>query len=404
MKKIIIIRYGEIGLKGKNRSYFEKALIRNLKSQIPGAKVYNKKKRFLIDIPEEFISEAMEIVSRTFGVQNYSLGVQTNFEISEIEKVARELVSMEVNTGKRTFKVGTRRANKRFPMTSQELNAYLGEKILDAFPELKVDVHTPDFKIGVEVRNEGVLVFGDKIPGPGGLPVGVSGSALLLLSGGIDSPVAGWYALKRGITLHAIHFASPPYTGEKAFEKVLDLAKALTKYNGGRDMLLYRVHFTKLQLAIHRNVRESLSLVIQRRAMMRIATKIAKEHGYKAIVTGENLGQVASQTIENLHTIGSATDILVLRPLTGFDKIETIQIAKKIETFEISIQPYEDCCTVFVPQQPATKARIVDVEIEESKLDLAPLLDETMKMVEIYKLRQGKVIEIEKPGMDKTNS
>lgn len=346
----------------------------------------------------------MEIVSRTFGVQNYSLGVQTNFEISEIEKVARELVSMEVNTGKRTFKVETRRANKRFPMTSQELNAYLGEKILDAFPELKVDVHTPDFKIGVEVRNEGVLVFGDKIPGPGGLPVGVSGSALLLLSGGIDSPVAGWYALKRGITLHAIHFASPPYTGEKAFEKVLDLAKALTKYNGGRDMLLYRVHFTKLQLAIHRNVRESLSLVIQRRAMMRIATKIAKEHGYKAIVTGENLGQVASQTIENLHTIGSATDILVLRPLTGFDKIETIQIAKKIETFEISIQPYEDCCTVFVPQQPATKARIVDVEIEESKLDLAPLLDETMKMVEIYKLRQGKVIEIEKPGMDKTNS
>lgn len=404
MRKMIIIRYGEIGLKGKNRSYFEKALIRNLKRQIPEAKVYNKKKRFLIDIPEELIPEAMEAVSRTFGVQNYSLGAQTNFEIDEIEKIAKEFASLEVSAGKRTFKVEARRANKRFPMTSQELNAYLGEKILDAFPELKVDVHTPDFKIGVEVRNEGVLIFGDKIPGPGGLPVGVSGSALLLLSGGIDSPVAGWYALKRGINLHAVHFASPPYTGEKAFKKVLDLAKMLTRYNGGRDLLLYKVHFTKLQLAIHRNVRESLSLIIQRRAMMRIATAIAKEYGYKAIVTGENLGQVASQTMENLHTIGSATDILVLRPLTGFDKLETIEIAKKIETFEISIQPYEDCCTVFVPQQPATKARIVDVEFEESKLNLKPLLDETMKMVEVYKLRQGKVIEIEKPGMDKTDS
>jgi len=298
--------------------------------------------------------------------------------------------------GRRTFKVETRRLDKRFPIKSVELNPLVGEKILEAIPEVSVDIHNPQFVVEIEIRDEGVLISSGKTHAIGGLPVGVSGRALLFLSGGIDSPVAGWLAQKRGLSIDAIHFSSPPYTGEMAFEKVLSLAKRLSLFNGGRVLKFYSVHFTQAQMAIHRHVQERYSLVCQRRLMMRIADRIADKTHIKAMVTGENLGQVASQTLENMAAIAEPTGKLVLRPLITHDKIETISIARAIETFEISILPYEDCCTIFVPSSPVTKARMIDIQRVEAGLDFDEIVREALNRSQVYRIRNGDVLEVEK--------
>ncbi|OAA31364.1 thiamine biosynthesis protein ThiI [Kosmotoga arenicorallina S304] len=398
--KLAIIRYGEIGLKGRNRKYFELALERNIRNQLPGVRTRTTGSRVYIETGNYVLEDVKRVLDKTFGVQNYSIGTLVGFELDDILSTCLELAETEVNKGKRSFKVETKRAYKKFPLRSMQLSAFLGEKVLERFPELHVDVHNPEFTIGVEIRNRGTLLFSNKFQGSGGMPVGVSGKGLLLLSGGIDSPVAGWYMLKRGIDLHAIHFASPPYTGEKALEKVIDLARLLSMYNGGRELLLYNVAFTKTQLSIHRSVQERYSLIIQRRAMMKIATEIAEREGYKAIVTGENVGQVASQTLENMIAISSATDKLVLRPLVGFDKIDTVEMAKKIGSFEISTRPYEDCCTVFVPKEPATKARVVDILRAEKDIDFSQLISEAIDETKLYRIKLGQVIKVESLEMD----
>ena len=396
MDKFIVVRYGEIALKQGNRKMFEKTLTGNIKRQIGKSTVQRIRGRIIVTVSPEKLSEAEMAIKRTSGVQNYSLGSWTTYDINDIYATSIELAKAEMMKGRRTFKVETRRLDKRFPIKSVELNPLVGEKILEAIPEVSVDIHNPQFVVEIEIRDEGVLISSGKTHAIGGLPVGVSGRALLFLSGGIDSPVAGWLAQKRGLSIDAIHFSSPPYTGEMAFEKVLSLAKRLSLFNGGRVLKFYSVHFTQAQMAIHRHVQERYSLVCQRRLMMRIADRIADKTHIKAMVTGENLGQVASQTLENMAVIAEPTDKLVLRPLITYDKIETISIARAIETFEISILPYEDCCTIFVPSSPVTKARMIDIQRVEAGLDFDEIVREALNRSQVYRIRNGDVLEVEK--------
>ncbi len=396
MDKFIVVRYGEIALKQGNRKMFEKTLTGNIKRQIGKSTVQRIRGRIIVTVSPEKLSEAEMVIKRTSGVQNYSLGSWTTYDINDIFSTSIELAKAEMMKGRRTFKVETRRLDKRFPIKSIELNPLVGEKILEAIPEVSVDIHNPQFVVEIEIRDEGVLISSGKTQAIGGLPVGVSGRALLFLSGGIDSPVAGWLAQKRGLSIDAIHFSSPPYTGEMAFEKVLSLAKRLSLFNGGRMLKFYSVHFTQAQMAIHRHVQERYSLVCQRRLIMRIADRIADKTHIKAMVTGENLGQVASQTLENMAVIAEPTDKLVLRPLITYDKIETISIARAIETFEISILPYEDCCTIFVPSSPVTKARMIDIQRVEAGLDFDEIVREALNRSQVYRIRNGDVLEVEK--------
>ncbi len=330
MNRFVVVRYGEIALKKGNRKLFEKVLVNNIKRQLGRSTVERIRGRIIVSVPSERLRSSIEIMSRTFGIQNFSVGTWTSYDLEDIYLTSVDLAKDEMKRGRKTFKVETRRLDKRFPLKSVELNPLVGERILEELPETSVDIHNPEFKIEIEIRDEGVLISSGKTTASGGLPVGVSGRALLLLSGGIDSPVAGWLAQKRGLDLDAIHFSSPPYTGERSFDKVLSLAKTLSIYNGGREFRLYSMHFTDAQIAVHKHVEERYSLVCQRRLMMKIASKIAEAQRIIAIVTGENLGQVASQTLENLRVIEEQTELIVLRPLLSYDKIETIELAKQI--------------------------------------------------------------------------
>lgn len=404
MDKFLVVRYGEIALKQGNRKLFEKTLVNNIKRQIGSSTVERIRGRIIVSVPSERLKAATEVASRTFGIQNFSVGTWTSYDLEDIYRTSVDLAHEEIMRGRRTFKVETRRLDKRFPLKSIELNPLVGERILEKIPETSVDLHNPDFKIEIEIRDEGVLVSCGKTTASGGLPVGVSGRAMLMLSGGIDSPVAGWLAQKRGLDLDAIHFSSPPYTGEKAFDKVLSLARTLSLYNGGREFRMYSVHFTEAQIAIHKHVEERYSLLCQRRLMMRIASKIAENNGIVAIVTGENLGQVASQTLENLRVIEEQTGLIVLRPLVTYDKIETIELAKRIGTFDISILPYEDCCTVFVPSNPATKARLFDINRVEAGLDFEDLGARALDKSRMYRLKNGEVLEVGVIGIPQEDS
>lgn len=394
MDRFVVVRYGEIALKQGNRKLFEKVLSNNIKRQLGKSTVERIRGRIIVTVPSDKLQTATEVMSRTFGIQNYSLGTWTTYDLEDIYLTSTELARREVERGKRTFKVETRRLDKRFPLKSIELNPLVGERILEKIPETSVNLHNPDFKIEIEIRDEGVLISCGKTTANGGLPVGVSGRAILLLSGGIDSPVSGWLAQKRGLDLDAIHFSSPPYTGEKAFDKVLSLAKSLSLYNGGREFRLYSIHFTEAQIAVHKHVEERYSLICQRRLMMKITNRIAERNRIIAVVTGENLGQVASQTLENLRVIEEQTDLIVLRPLLTYDKIETIELAKKIGTFETSILPYEDCCTVFVPSSPATKARLFDINRVEAGLDFEDLTTRALNKSKMYRMKNGEILEV----------
>jgi thiamine biosynthesis protein ThiI len=402
--KFLVVRYGEIALKQGNRKLFEKTLTANIKRQIGNSTVQRIRGRIIVSVPEEKLESTELAVSRTSGIQNYSLGTWTTYDVNDICSTAIELSKEAIRKGNLTFKVETRRLDKRFPLKSVELNPLVGEKILEAIPETSVDIHDPSFRVEIEIRDEGVLVSCGKTPVIGGLPVGVSGRALLLLSGGIDSPVAGWLAQKRGLSIDAIHFSSPPYTGERALEKVITLAKRLSLFNGGRELRLFGIHFTEPQIAIHKHVQERYSLVCQRRMMMRIADRIADIKGVKVMITGENLGQVASQTIENMHVISEPSGRLILRPLITYDKTETIEIARRIGTFDISTLPYEDCCTVFVPSSPVTKARLFDINRVEAGLDFDGLIDISLRKSEVTRIRNGEILEVEKLELPEKDS
>ena len=387
-----LIKYGEIGIKGKNRYMFEDALVRQIRYALRGVDgqflVHKCHGRVYVDCEGEYdYEDTVESLKKVFGIVGVCPVVRV--KVSEIGQLKKDVVSYmgEMYPDRSlTFKVEARRANKRYPMNSMEINCELGEAILDAFPDMRVDVHDPDVKLNVEIREE-VYIYSDIIPGPGGMPVGTNGSAMLLLSGGIDSPVAGYMIAKRGVELEAVYFHAPPYTSERAKEKVVDLARLVSVYAG--PIKLHVVNFTDIQLYIYEKCPHEELTIIMRRYMMRIAEHFAKKDGSLGLITGESIGQVASQTMQSLAATNAVCSLPVYRPLIGFDKRDIVDISQQINTYETSIQPYEDCCTIFVAKHPVTKPSIE--KMEKSELNLTEKIDELTKTA----IETAEVIRVE---------
>ena len=370
-----LIKYGEIGIKGKNRYIFEDALVRQIRYALQGADgeflVHKCHGRVYVDCEGEYdFEETVESLKKVFGIVGICPVVRV--PVAELEQLKKDVVSYEDKN--LTFKVEARRANKRYPVNSMEINCAVGEAVLEAFPETKVDVHDPEVRLNVEIREEG-YIYSKIIPGPGGMPIGTNGSAMLLLSGGIDSPVAGYMIAKRGVEIEATYFHAPPYTSERAKEKVVDLARLVSAYAG--PIKLHVVNFTDIQLAIYEKCPHDELTIIMRRYMMKIAEHFAKKDGCLGLITGESIGQVASQTMHSLLVTNAVCELPVIRPLIGFDKQEIIDISEKIGTYETSILPYEDCCTIFVAKHPVTKPN--KKVIEKSELKLSEKIDELVK-------------------------
>ncbi|MEW5784429.1 MAG: tRNA uracil 4-sulfurtransferase ThiI [Bacillota bacterium] len=381
MPEKILIRYGEIALKGKNRRYFEDSLSRNLKRAVKdtGARIVRIQGRFLALVPEEEVNQALHHLSRVFGVVSLSVVKPAPLDLAAIKTAAGNLVeSLPEQLG--SFKVETRRSNKGFPLTSPEINREVGAYLLNRFAGMRVDVHQPSFQLYIEIGPEEALLYHDSISGPGGLPVGVSGRSLLLLSGGIDSPVAGWLAMKRGLSIEAIHFHSFPFTSMRSREKAVDLCRVLARY--GETVPLNLVSVTEAQKEIRAKCPEELGIILLRRMMIRTAEAVSRMKGLQALVTGENLGQVASQTLESLAEISAVTGMLILRPLLCMDKQEIVSKSQALDTYEISIRPYEDCCTLFVPRHPVTRPTAERLEQAEAALNIDKLLEHAMGSLE----------------------
>ncbi|BCV20122.1 tRNA uracil 4-sulfurtransferase ThiI [Moorella sp. Hama-1] len=376
----LLVRYGEISLKGNNRPYFEDRLLANMRQALAGLPPHKMRKTFgriFVDLHDD-----LEIVSgrlqRVFGIVSLSPVVTAPLELAAIQEAALAVLADSPGA---TFKVQTQRPNKRFPLTSPQVNQELGAYLLNHSPGQRVDVHHPDRFIHVELRDEGAYVYSRTIPGPGGLPVGVTGRGLLLISGGIDSPVAGYMGMKRGLELTGLHFYSFPFTSERSKEKVIDLCRVLAGYGGPLRLVI--APFTNIQKAIRQHCPEEFYVTIMRRMMFRIAQTVADQEGALALLTGESLGQVASQTLQSMAVINKVVDLPVLRPLVAWDKSEIIEVARRIGTYDISIRPYEDCCTLFVPKHPATKPPLARVEAAEKNLAVAELIEECLGNLEI---------------------
>ena len=383
MKEILLLKCGELVLKGLNRNVFEQKLIANLRRRLKGAgelRVYSLQSTVYVEpVGDEPIDRAFEIASRVFGIASIARAAICEKNLDDIYRTTVEYLS-DTLMGAKTFKVECKRSDKRFPLKSPELAREVGGVVLAHYPHLTVDVHHPDVTIMVEVRDLNAFVHAGKVQGAGGMPIGTNGRAALLLSGGIDSPVAGHMIAKRGVELTCIHFFSYPYTSEQAKEKVVELAHILSRWAG--RMTLKVVPFTKIQEAIRDQCPEDMFTLIMRRFMMRIAERLAREEGLGAIVTGESLGQVASQTMEAMLCTGSVCSLPVFRPLIGMDKEEIVVRSRAIGTFETSILPYEDCCTVFTPRHPLTKPRLAQVEEGERGMDIDTLVGEACALVE----------------------
>ncbi len=375
-----LIKYAEIGTKGKNRYLFEDALIKQIKralKEVEGHFVITKESgRIYVDAEGDYdYDEALDALKRVFGIVWICPMVQ--FEDRDYENIKKQILAYmdQVYPDKHlTFKVNARRGDKSYPHMSEEINRDMGEVILNAFPETKVDVHHPDVMLHIEVRKK-VNVYSLMIPGAGGMPVGTNGKAMLLLSGGIDSPVAGWMIAKRGVKIDAVYFHAPPYTSERAKQKVVDLAKLVARYSG--PIALHVVNFTDIQLYIYEKCPHEELTIIMRRYMMRIAERIATETGCIGLITGESIGQVASQTMQSLLCTNEVCTLPVYRPLIGFDKQEIVDISEKIDTYETSVLPYEDCCTIFVAKHPVTKPSLD--RIKRSERNLQEKIDEMVE-------------------------
>lgn len=367
-----LIKYAEIGIKGNNRYLFEEALVQQIKYALKRCdgefQVTRTQGRIYVYALSEFdYDETVDNLKTVFGISGICPVVP--LEDEGFEKLSQDIVHYmnEVYPDKQiTFKVQARRARKNYPMDSMELNRKLGEVILDAFPEIRVDVHQPDVMLHVEIR-EKIYIYSEIIPGPGGMPVGSNGKAMLLLSGGIDSPVAGYMIAKRGVKIDAVYFHAPPYTSDRAKQKVIDLAKLVSRYTG--PVYLHVINFTDIQLAIYEKCPHDELTIIMRRYMMRIAEKIAKDTGCLGLITGESIGQVASQTIQSLAVTNEVCTLPVFRPLIGFDKMDIVEISERINTYETSILPYEDCCTIFVAKHPVTKPNLKVIKNHERNLE-----------------------------------
>ena len=369
---LIIVRYGEIALKGDNRSFFIEKLIENIKKtcqELGQFTITSTRGRIFIK-PTGDIKAFCDHLKKTPGIVSFSPAVTTELDFEKAKKPALKLVKNELEQKQTplSFRVKTNRANKDFPGTSPDISREMGAFILSNTEGLAVDLEEPDLKLELDIREENIYLFTRTFAGPGGLPVGCSGKGLLLLSGGIDSPAAGWMALKRGLKLEAIHFHSPPYTGERARQKVVDLCKVLTET--GLEIKLHMVKFTEIQQDIKKHCASKYLITIMRRIMYRISCQLAKKIRARVLITGESIGQVSSQTLENISVINKTADRPVLRPLIGLNKQEIIEITRQINTYHISTRPHEDCCTLFVPDHPATRPRVEDIINEEKKLNI----------------------------------
>ena len=393
MYNSIIVKYGEIGIKGKNRYIFENKLIKNIKNMlkpIDKFNVYKEYGRVYVDLGDYEYDEVCEEVKKVFGVvgvcpavkvlRNNEEDVEAAYQ--KLKETALLVLEEKIEAGAKTFKVESRRGDKSFRLTSQDMSIDIGGYLLsNVGDKIKVDINKPEAKIKCELRENNVVVYSDTVPGYGGLPIGTNGKAMSLLSGGIDSPVATWMVAKRGMEVEAVHFHTYPFTSEKSQEKVKDLARILAKYCG--KVRLHKVNILEIQKAVGLNCRDEEMTIISRRFMMRIAQRLAEKRNCDALITGESIGQVASQTIQGLTCTNASVSLPVFRPLIAMDKTEIIEIAKKIDTFETSIIPEEDCCSVFAPKKPVTKPKLERIEDSEKALDVEQLIQDAIDNMEV---------------------
>ena len=387
MDKVVSLSFGEIALKGANRSYFINKLmsqVRNAVKDLGNPAVYQDLSKIFVEANDDNIDDIVKRVKNVFCIVLVSKCFRTNKHIEDIEKGVIEATEEILKTRNvTTFKIDGKRGDKKFYLNSMELARLLGGTVLKNFDNLKVDVHNPDVYIYVDIR-ENAYIYHEKIKAYGGLPIGTNGSGLLLLSGGIDSPVAGFMMAKRGVKIHAIHYHSYPFTSERAEEKVKSLAKILARYCGKFN--LYSVNLLNIQKEINKNCPEDEMTIISRRFMMRIAEKVALKHKMDALITGESMGQVASQTIKGLNVTNSSVKLPVFRPLIGMDKTDIIEISQEIDSYETSILPFEDCCTVFLPKHPVTRPELSDIEESEKALDVEELINDAIEKMEVLKI------------------
>ncbi|MFB5663614.1 tRNA uracil 4-sulfurtransferase ThiI [Alteribacillus sp. HJP-4] len=382
----LLVRFGELALKGRNRNEFEKKLKENVRHALkehPSVKIKRTYGRIMVELHGEQESPIIEKLKNVFGISSFSLAMKAENNEESIKETALQAF-LQHEGKKSTFKIESRRAYKDFPISTRDLNPLIGTHILKNTENVTVDVHQPDVEVSVEVREQGTYISCGRVEGAGGLPVGTSAKVMLMLSGGIDSPVAGYLTMKRGATVEAVHFHSPPYTNERARKKVEDLANLLTAFGG--PVRLHIVPFTNLQKAIHENIHSNYTMTIMRRMMLRITDRLTAERRAKAIVNGESLGQVASQTLESMHAINEVTTCPILRPLVTMDKLEVIDIAEKIGTYPISILPYDDCCTVFLPPESVTKPTREKASRFEKAFDFEPFIEEALQNIEMVTL------------------
>jgi tRNA uracil 4-sulfurtransferase len=395
----ILVRYGEISTKGRNRKAFTKKLRENILmvlKEFPNIKISATRDRLHIYLNGENGEEALKRLSNVFGIQSYSPVMKTEKDIEKIKDAALDLIQKTHIEGQ-TFKVSARRADKTFDLDTNEINYAVGSHVLKNTDGLTVDVRNPDIKLNVEIRKEGAYLSSEIYQGAGGMPAGASGKAMLMLSGGLDSPVAGYLIMKRGVELEAVHFHSPPFTSERAKQKVIDLAKSLSVFSG--SIKLHVVPFTEIQQTVHSQVPENYTMTSTRRMMLRVTEKLRERHNGLGIATGESLGQVASQTLESMLAINEVTSTPILRPLISMDKLEIIDIAKEIGTHDISILPYEDCCTIFTPPAPKTKPKREKIQYYESFVDFEPMIDKAVADTELLVI-EGGALQSDKADLD----
>jgi thiamine biosynthesis protein ThiI len=391
----LILRFGELTLKGRNRKRFERSVITQIRKVLgafPDLRYIPEYGRVYVELGGAAYEEASEALQRVFGLASFSPAYHAPMESEAIKEAALRIMQ-NLPKPPKTFKVNVRRVNKSFPLDSQQMNFLVGGYILEAIPGLQVDVRDPEVELRVEIREDQVLLYAEVIEGAGGFPADTSGKALLMLSGGIDSPVAGWLGMRKGLTIEAIHFHSYPYTSERAKDKVIDLAHQLAGYTD--SIRLHLVPFTEVQTSIHREYKDNLLVTLIRRAMYRIAEQVADREGLSALVTGESLGQVASQTLPSLNVIGRVVTLPILQPLMMMDKQEIIRIAENIGTFPISILPYEDCCSLFLPPSPSTNPNLQMVERIENSMDFLPeLIQKAVEQTETIEIVHGQMKKV----------
>ncbi|MBM7709710.1 tRNA uracil 4-sulfurtransferase ThiI [Enterococcus lemanii] len=374
----IMVRYGELSTKGKNRKLFITRLASNVKKSLvdfPHVKVKAERDRMHLLLNGEDSDKIIPLLQKIFGIQNFSPSIRVEKDIEVIKAKAQEMMR-EIYTGKETFKITAKRSDHDFVQTSDELNQTLGNAIFDIFPNIKAQMKQPDINLRLEIRMGGAYLSYETIQGAGGLPVGTAGKGMLMLSGGIDSPVAGYFSMKRGVEIEAVHFASPPYTSEQALQKAKDLTKKLTPYVGSIQFI--EVPFTEIQEEIKNHVPQGYWMTITRRMMLRLTDQIREIRKGLIIINGESLGQVASQTLQSMVAINEVSCTPIIRPVATMDKLEIIEVAQKIDTFELAIQPFEDCCTIFAPPQPKTRPKLEKVHLYEARLDIEGMIERAL--------------------------